>query len=62
MTKPIGVGASDADALGYDTFVADPIPMNVAGPLPNGESLMYEPLAVGQRRHFIPDYGSEGEY
>jgi hypothetical protein len=28
VTKPIGVGASDADALGYDTFVADPIPMN----------------------------------
>lgn len=41
MTKPIRVGVPDAAALGYDTFVADPIPMNVAGPLPNGESHMF---------------------
>ena len=46
MTKPIRVGVPDAAALGYDTFVADPIPMNVAGPLPNGESHMFPPLAT----------------
>jgi glyoxylase-like metal-dependent hydrolase (beta-lactamase superfamily II) len=46
VTKPIRVGVPDAAALGYDTFVADPIPMNVAGPLPNGESHMFPPLAT----------------
>jgi glyoxylase-like metal-dependent hydrolase (beta-lactamase superfamily II) len=33
-------------ALGYDTFVADPIPMNVAGLLPNGEGHMFSPLTT----------------
>jgi glyoxylase-like metal-dependent hydrolase (beta-lactamase superfamily II) len=30
--------------FGYDTFVADPIPINVAGLLPNRESHMFSPL------------------
>jgi glyoxylase-like metal-dependent hydrolase (beta-lactamase superfamily II) len=33
-------------ALGYDVFVSDPIPMNVAGTIPNGEPHMFSPLAT----------------
>jgi glyoxylase-like metal-dependent hydrolase (beta-lactamase superfamily II) len=50
MTTPIRVGAqlrrgdTSDGTLGYDTFVADPILMNVAGLLPNGESHMFSPL------------------
>lgn len=46
--KPTGVGVqsrSGGASPGYDTFVADPIPTNVAGSLPNGESHMFSPLA-----------------
>jgi glyoxylase-like metal-dependent hydrolase (beta-lactamase superfamily II) len=32
-------------ALSYQVFVADPIPVNVDGRLPNGERRMYSPLA-----------------
>jgi glyoxylase-like metal-dependent hydrolase (beta-lactamase superfamily II) len=32
--------------LGYDVFVADPIPMNVPGTIPNGERHMFSPLAT----------------
>lgn len=31
--------------LGYCVFVSEPIPMNVIGPLPNGERHMFSPLA-----------------
>ncbi|MFJ3307403.1 MBL fold metallo-hydrolase [Streptomyces sp. NPDC086549] len=32
--------------LGYDVFVADPIPLSVPGLLPNGEPRLYQPIAV----------------
>jgi glyoxylase-like metal-dependent hydrolase (beta-lactamase superfamily II) len=34
------------DTLGYDVFVSEPIPLNVAGLLPNGERHMFSPLAT----------------
>ncbi|WP_329243591.1 MBL fold metallo-hydrolase [Streptomyces sp. NBC_01478] len=37
---------SDATTLGYDVLVADPLPLNVSGPLPNGEPRAYQPIAV----------------
>ncbi|MCX5095222.1 hypothetical protein OOK36_41540 [Streptomyces sp. NBC_00365] len=33
-------------ALGYDVFVADPLPMAGPGPLPNGEPRNFQPIAV----------------
>jgi len=33
------------DTLGYKVFVSDPIALNVAEPLPNGESRMFAPLS-----------------
>jgi glyoxylase-like metal-dependent hydrolase (beta-lactamase superfamily II) len=33
------------DAISYEVFVADPIPLNVNGRLPNGEHHMFSPLA-----------------
>ena len=35
---------STDDTLGYDIFVAEPIPQNVTGLLPNGERHMFSPL------------------
>ena len=32
--------------LGYQVFVADPLPLAVAGTLPNGEPRRYQPLAI----------------
>src|SRR5258708_19725055 len=32
--------------LGYDVYVADPIPMNVPGTIPNGERHMFSPLGT----------------
>ncbi|WP_052498820.1 MBL fold metallo-hydrolase [Streptomyces vietnamensis] len=32
--------------IGYDVFVADPLPMNGPGPLPNGQPRAFQPLAV----------------
>ncbi|MFI9762529.1 MBL fold metallo-hydrolase [Streptomyces sp. NPDC051963] len=37
---------STETALGYDVFVADPMPMNSSGPLPDGEPRRYQPIAV----------------
>jgi glyoxylase-like metal-dependent hydrolase (beta-lactamase superfamily II) len=37
---------SNNDTLGYDVFVSEPIPLNVAGLLPNGERHMFSPLAT----------------
>src|ERR1700688_4644126 len=37
---------STTGTLGYDVFVAEPIPQNVPGPLPNGEPHVFQPLAV----------------
>src|SRR5260370_42293697 len=36
----------DHDALGYQVFVSDPIPLNVPGHIPNGETHMFSPLAT----------------
>src|SRR5882757_5877819 len=33
-------------AISYDVFVADPLPMNASGLLPNGEPRRYQPIAV----------------
>lgn len=38
--------SDDDTALGYDVFVADPLPLNVSAPLPNGEPRHYQPIAV----------------
>ena len=47
------------EPLGYETFVADPIPMNVADPLPNGERRMFQPmtstLIYGERDAVLVD-------
>jgi glyoxylase-like metal-dependent hydrolase (beta-lactamase superfamily II) len=32
--------------LGYEVFVSDPIPLNVPGHIPNGETHMFSPLAT----------------
>ncbi|MFI6006000.1 MBL fold metallo-hydrolase [Streptomyces sp. NPDC051366] len=32
--------------IGHDVFVADPLPMNAPGPLPNGAPRAFQPLAV----------------
>ncbi|WP_406263162.1 MBL fold metallo-hydrolase [Streptomyces sp. NBC_00191] len=32
--------------IGYDVFVADPLPMNGPGPLPNGQPRVFQPIAV----------------
>ncbi len=32
--------------LGYDVFIADPIPQNVTEPVPNGDRRMFSPLSV----------------
>jgi glyoxylase-like metal-dependent hydrolase (beta-lactamase superfamily II) len=37
---------STPDTLGYDVFVADPLPQNASEPLPNGEPHVFQPLAV----------------
>jgi glyoxylase-like metal-dependent hydrolase (beta-lactamase superfamily II) len=37
---------STNDPLSYDVFVAEPIPENVTGPLPNGERHMFSPLST----------------
>jgi hypothetical protein len=33
------------DTLSYDVLVAEPIPLNVTGLLPNGERHMFSPLS-----------------
>jgi glyoxylase-like metal-dependent hydrolase (beta-lactamase superfamily II) len=37
---------STNETLGYDVYVSEPIPLNVTGPLPNGEPHMFSPLAT----------------
>ncbi|MEU3918248.1 MBL fold metallo-hydrolase [Streptomyces sp. NPDC029004] len=37
---------STNSGLGYDVFVADPLPMAGPGPLPNGEPRNFQPIAV----------------
>ncbi|MHB9863395.1 MBL fold metallo-hydrolase [Streptomyces sp. YIM S03343] len=37
---------STNSGLGYDVFVADPLPMAGPGPLPNGEPRTFQPIAV----------------
>ncbi|MEU9161331.1 MBL fold metallo-hydrolase [Streptomyces sp. NPDC048424] len=45
--------------IGYDVFVADPLPMNGPGPLPNGAPRAFQPLAVtliqGRREAVLVD-------
>lgn len=36
---------SPNQTLGYEVFVSDPIPLNVDGPLPNGEPRMFAPMS-----------------
>ena len=40
------MSSTGTDALGYDVFVADPLPQNLPEPLPNGEPHVFQPLAV----------------
>ena len=37
---------STAGTLSYDVFVADPVPQNLPGTLPNGEPHLFQPIAV----------------
>ena len=37
---------SNAGTLSYDVLVADPVPQNLPGTLPNGEPHLFQPLAV----------------
>jgi glyoxylase-like metal-dependent hydrolase (beta-lactamase superfamily II) len=36
----------DFMTIGYQTFIADPIPLNVTEPVPNGDRRMFSPLSV----------------
>ncbi|WP_254648072.1 MBL fold metallo-hydrolase [Streptomyces sp. GbtcB6] len=40
------MSTSTNSGLGYDVFVADPLPMAGPGPLPNGEPRTFQPIAV----------------
>ncbi|GAA4335247.1 MBL fold metallo-hydrolase [Streptomyces venetus] len=40
------MSTSTTSGLGYDVFVADPLPMAGPGPLPNGEPRTFQPIAV----------------
>jgi hypothetical protein len=41
-----GDSMSANNVLSYDVFVSDPIPQNVTGLLPNGETHMFSPLST----------------
>ncbi|WP_395104701.1 MBL fold metallo-hydrolase [Actinomadura sp. SCN-SB] len=37
---------STQDALGYEIFISDPIPLNIREPVPNGDRRMFSPLST----------------